>query len=709
MAGSVAVAARGVTRGAARCLGRIVHMFEAMIAAQRGHFFHWAPVFFAIGIGGWFSLRYEPDRADYMTLVMISAALLPFAWRGPETLRPLVTGVILACLGALAAGYRAHSVAAPVLEFRFYGAIQGRVVHVDRSLSDKTRLTLDQVVLEGGRPDHMPQRVRVSLHGRAEEGDTVETGATVILTGHLSPPQGPAEPGGFDFRRMAWFQQIGGVGYTRTPVLVLEPAQTGWAGLIIARLRRSISQGVKAQVGGEPGAFAAAVLTGDRSGIGRQTIDDLRNSSLAHLLAISGLHMALLTGFVFMIVRGGLILIPTVGLRFPVKKIAAVVALAAASFYLLLSGGATPTKRAFVMAAVMLVAILLDRRALSLRAVAVAAMIILATQPETLIGPGFQMSFAATSALIVAFRTFERPPGAPRRLPKWLAGVTTLFFSSLVAGAATAPFAAFHFNRVADYSILANMLSIPVMGMVVMPAAVIAAVLWPLGIHSLALWVMELGTRWILWVAETVSRLPGAVSYMPAAPPLFLPIFTLGALFLLLWRGPIRLLGIIPMAVALMLWGGTKRPDILIADTGGLVGVISETGRALSKPSGNGFIARSWLENDGDAVLQDAAFERGGFSGERGALIAQLGGAEIVVISGRGWRERVSVECREGRVLVVAQKVEGVPGPCRLLDAEAVSKTGSLAGWLSQDGQLEFETATELSGQRLWTTESVLR
>ncbi|MDH3265309.1 MAG: ComEC/Rec2 family competence protein, partial [Paracoccaceae bacterium] len=267
---------------------------------------------------------------------------------------------------------------------------------------------------------------------------------------------------------------------------------------------------------------------------------------------------------------------------------------------------------------------------------------------------------------------------------------------------ATAPYAAAHFNRVADYSILANMLSVPMMASVVMPAAVVAALLWPVGLHGPALWVMEQGTRWILWVAEWVTGLPGSVSHLPAAPPTFLPIFTLGALVLLLWQGRARWAGLAPMAAAGLIWAGAERPPLLIADTGGIVGVMTEAGRALTKPSGDGYVARSWLEDDGDGALQEEAFARAGFLGEKGALVAVVGGTEVVQVSGRGWRERLAAECRVGRIVVVAQDVGAAPGPCTLLDPGALARTGSLAGWVGPGG-LSFESSAEHAGRRLWT------
>ncbi len=213
----------------------------------------------------------------------------------------------------------------------------------------------------------------------------------------------------------------------------------------INRLRMALSGWVQAILPGEAGAFAAAITTGDRSAISRPTLDALRGSNLAHLLAISGLHMGLLTGFVYQAARYLMALFPSLALRRPTKKAAAMLAIGAGAFYLLLSGGNIATERAFIMVATMLVAILFDRRALSLRAVAMAAVIVLVLHPEALTEPGFQMSFSATTALVAVFGWI-----APYRRyfgPRWLQPVLAVVMSSAVAAAATAPIAAAHFNQ----------------------------------------------------------------------------------------------------------------------------------------------------------------------------------------------------------------------------------------------------------------------
>jgi len=309
---------------------RALDPLRTALLAQRGQLLCWAPVCLGIGIGIYFALPVEPSPVRLGAAAGGAAALLLVARRSGEAAAPLMMALALVLLGLALAGTRARMLEEPVLGWRYYGPVEGRIIEIDRSASDKTRLTLDRVVLGDVAPARTPARVRVSLHG-AQDWLVPEPGMTVILTGHLSPPAGPTEPGGFDFQRMAWFDRLGAVGYSRTPALVLAPAAEGQAGLGIYRLRMALSAAIRDALPGERGTFAAAILTGDRSAIPQDTLEDLRASNLAHLLAISGLHMGLLTGLVFAATRTGIALVPAVALRVPGKKIAAAVALVAAA------------------------------------------------------------------------------------------------------------------------------------------------------------------------------------------------------------------------------------------------------------------------------------------------------------------------------------------------------------------------------------------
>jgi competence protein ComEC len=429
------------------------------LAEQRGHLFGWLPVFFSCGIGWYFSLGFEPTAIALLALavagVLLAGAVrwLPWQWT------PLAIAIIAVLMGVAVAGSRSLIVAEPVLGWRYYGPIEGRIIEIDRSQSEKPRITLDQVRLARVSPARTPHTVRISLH-YPEAFVSLEPGLNVMTTGHLSPPAGPPEPGRCDFRRMAWFERLGAVGYTRAPVLAAGPDAPDGAGLWVYKIRRQLSLTVQDQIGGEVGAFAAAITTGDRSGMGQQTLSALRRSNLAHLLAISGLHMGLLTGFIFALIRArprggavcGIVLADqedSDSWRFRGWR--------------LLSGplwwqrrnrtrvhyGGSDVRSDPAGASCAYLAGCCGRGA---HRVGVAT--------EALTGPGFQMSFVATTALVAVFSALR---DMPRILPKWSSPIVAVVVSSAVAGFATAPFAAVHFNQISHYELIANLLAVPMM------------------------------------------------------------------------------------------------------------------------------------------------------------------------------------------------------------------------------------------------------
>jgi competence protein ComEC len=703
--------------GPAGVLARV----NAVQQGQRGALMPWSAVMLGLGVALYFALPAEPGPAGYAlalgALALGGAAAL---WRR-EGLGPLGLAVALVAVGVLAAGLRAHQVAGPVLEFRYYGPIEGRVVAIDRSASDALRLTLAEVRLDDLDPARTPRRVRVSLHG-AGHGTTPAPGATVMLTGHLSPPAGPAEPGGFDFQRHAHFLSLGAVGYSRTPLMLLEDRAPGTARLFHLRLR--MSDAIQRRIDGQAGAFAAAVLTGDRSGLEAGPVEAMRDANIAHLLAISGLHMGLLTGFVYAALRAGLALIPALALRYPIRKWAAAVALGAGAFYLALSGGNVATERAFIQVAVMFCAVLLDRRAITLRSVAIAAIIVLLHRPETLMSPGFQMSFAATAALVGVFGALRGvtwmqgwPSGA-----RWVVG---LVVSSAVAGAATAPFAAAHFNQVAVYGLIANLLTVPVMGSVIIPGAVLAVLLLPLGLSGPVWQVMAWGLDWILGVAGRISAMPGAVNGVATPPAGTLGVIALSALLVLLWQGRARWLGALPLLAALVAWSGSGRPMVLVSDTGRLAGLMAEPGRGLSRDRGDGFVAGIWLENDGDGAEQPEAAARPVWVPEGRGAAARIGDVSIWHGSGRRALDEAMVACRRHDIIVLSESAPAgamraaaadlmrrldpagpvlvePSQPCHVIDGPLLEATGALA-LTPTAGGVQVITARMRQGDRLWS------
>ncbi|UWS09666.1 ComEC/Rec2 family competence protein [Phaeobacter inhibens] len=676
---------------------RALGVLDGLLQSQRGDLFPWVPVLFGIGIGLFFSLKFEPEPAHYLWGAGIACVALALLWRGDrqDTVVFLGWTVLLIALGFAAAGMRAHAVGAPVLQHRSYGAVEGRVIAIDRSARDRLRITLDQLFLDRIAPDQTPARVRLSL----PEGTRVpRIGDRVMTTAHLMPPQGPVEPHGFDFRRHAWFQQLGAVGYTRVPVLIINRSPRD---LPVEQLRQRLSTGIRSQMPVATGGFASAITTGDRSGIPQVALEALRASNLAHLLAISGLHMGLLAGVVFGGLRLLLALAPAAAQRVDTKKLAAVGALLAASAYLVLSGMQVASTRAYIMVAMMLGAVLLDRRALSLRAVALAAMVILVLRPESLLSPGFQMSFAATTALIVVFgglRDRLTPTG-----PRWLRMAAGVVLSSLIAGVATAPFGAAHFNMISHYGLLANVLAVPVMGALVVPAAVLSLCLAPVGASWVGLALMDLGIGWILFVANWAAALDGAQGAVPMPPALVLPLVALGGLLLCLWRGRLRLLGVPVLFGAALIWHGSPRPEVLVAPNGGIVGVLTAEGRALSRAKGHGYAAERWAENDGSLRTQAEGAQLwqlvAGPEAPGKSVTAYLAATDqrLIHVIGKAAAEALTV-CAADEVVISAKSVAPV-GDCLVFDADALHRLGSV----QMDAAGRWTSVRDVVGARLWS------
>ncbi|MBW4707998.1 ComEC/Rec2 family competence protein [Roseobacter sp. YSTF-M11] len=668
---------------------------RAVLLQQRGSLFEWVPVCLAIGIGCYFLLRFEPSTSFLVATCAAALGLLLCHRVLGEAFSPLAIAAALVACGFILAAYRAHDVASPVLGWRYYGPVEGRVINIDRSGSDALRVTLDQVVMERISPERTPTRVRISLHGDQSHSIAPAPGLRVMTTAHVSPPGGPVEPGGFDFQRHAWFGQLGGVGYSRVPLLAIAPPADGEWGLLVFRVRMAVAARMLDVLPGDVGGFAVAVTTGARSAISQEALDDLRASNLAHLLAISGLHMGLLTGFVFALLRVCIALVPPLALRVPARKLAAGGALVVASGYLALSGGNVATERAFIMVAVALTALMLNRRAISLRAVAIAATIVLLLRPEALLGPGFQMSFAATTALVAVFgymRDHRLSMG-----PTWAKPVVAVLISSGVAGLATAPIGAAHFNAIAHYGLFANLTSVPMMGMVVIPAAVLALCLAPLGLDWIGLWIMGLGLRWILEVGSFVANLDGARSFVAGPGMAVLPMIALGFLWLCLWQGRTRLIGVAPVLAAFWMWQNADRPVGLIAENGALVGVMTADGRALSKSKGAGFVARNWLENDGDATDQLTAASRW----PSGQAVPLPGGLRVTHLAGK--KAVAGFDgCDTGQIIVANQDLPVRSSTCVLLDPKRLRDMGAVAIRTGKDG-IRLVSVRDVTGDRLWS------
>ena len=422
-------------------------------------------------------------------------------------------------IAAMAAGFAvatwktariAHGVLArPMYSVSLSGFVETRDI---RERTDRFVLRVAQ--MESPRGQTKLERVRLSVR----KGTAPAVGSFVELKARLQPPLAPLRPGSYDFGRDMYFQGIGASGFVTGAIKTVEPPVSGGLSLRYAAfmqgLRDAIDARIRTTLDGDKRAIATALLTGRRDAITTPVNDAMFISGLGHVLSISGYHMAVVAGVVFFAVRALLALIPGLTVSFPIKKWSAAAALAAAAFYLLLSGAEVATQRSFFMTAVVLIAIMVDRRAVTFRTLAVAAMIVLAIAPEALVHPSFQMSFAATLGLVALVQVgmpalFASPDNsATARAALWGGReIAMLALASLVAGLATTPYAAFHFHRVTPYGVLANLAAMPVVSALVMPAGLLGLVAMPFGFDGVFWWLMGIGIDWMIVVTQWVAGL----------------------------------------------------------------------------------------------------------------------------------------------------------------------------------------------------------
>ncbi|HWA30464.1 MAG TPA: ComEC/Rec2 family competence protein [Rhizomicrobium sp.] len=667
----------------------------------------WLPVALGTGIAVYFALPFEPSVKLAWPFLLAGVLVMAAAFAEEHWLARIALGLVAAfAIGFSAAQLRTADMAAPVLTHRIGPvALQG-VVDATQVHGEGIRLLITPYAIGHIRTERMPARVRVSVRSGAE---TIEPGDVVALKAVLMPPPSPTSPGDYDFGRTAYYLQIGAVGFSFGGPRLLKHRDPTWENRIagqIERLRFRMTQHIHAEIPGSIGGIAAALITGDRGAISPDDESALRDAGLAHVLAIAGLHMALVGLGLFWAVRALLALFPPIALHWPIKKWAAVVALAGTSFYLVISGAAVPAIRAYVMLLFMLLAILFDRPALSMRSVAWAAAIVLLMQPESIIAPGFQMSFAAVVALVAVAeweRARERVESQFWPLPglrRYLRGIA---ITSFVGSLATAPFAAFHFDRSTHYAVIGNLLAMPIMGLVTMPAAALAVLLMPFGLDHIPLWIMGQGIEAMLSVGRWVSGLPGAVSITAAWPLGAIVWMSLGGLWIAIWRTRWRWLGVAPLTLGIATIFMVQQPDLLVARDAATVAIRGSDGVLwlLRKPSDK-FSAEQWLKRDGDErdVQSAVATSHNGVRCDADGCVAHAPDGMLIAASARP--TALAEDCSSADIVVSAVPTRGLcSGPKLVIDRFDVARNGAYAVWFG--AKLRVESVRDIRGDRPWS------
>ncbi len=694
---------------------RILETVRTEVARQAPSLLLWVPVCLGLGIIFYFQLKVEPPLWSAVLGLGVWAGLSLLIWRGePEAdrRRALLSGVFLIGLIALGFGLaqgRTERVYTPMLA-KALGPVfvEGTVVALEpKEKGQGSRVILKDLKIEKLAPEDTPRRIRLLLR----DDKDIQAGDRVKGLARLNAPSGPVRPGAFDFQRHAFFQGLGAVGFFFRPPEILD-SQPSQLSYIFEYMRSHIVGDVRDHVARPYDAVVIALLTGQRQGIRDEDKEAMRESGLAHLLAISGLHVGMVAGAVFFFLRLALAAIPSIALNYPIKKWAAAAALIGAAYYTFVVGAAIPAQRALMMTGLVLIAIMVDRSPFSLRLVAIAASVILLLTPEALMGVSFQMSFAAVVCLI-AFYEWARPwwsamysrAGISRRVFMYFLGVTA---TTVIAGFATGLFALYHFQQFASYSVLSNIIAVPIVGFIVMPAAVAYYLLTLIGLEGPALNVMEWGVGWVLATAHWTANLEGAVLRVAAWPPAAFALIVAGSLFMILWAGRGKWLGLLPVLIGLVLIPLHHQPDILIGEDVKLIGVKAQESNMLSLSSRRAarYTAENWMRLSGLEGQKPDIWPRSGrdeISGlncdPQGCRLERAG----VLISFPRSETIIDEECLWADLVIAPFPVS--QESCKesyIYDLFDAKRNGTASVFLNANN-FSFITDRGKRGQRLWT------
>lgn len=696
-------------------LGRLGAWLRAQAELQTDRWTLWTPVALGVGAAVYFALPREPVAAAAWALLAFAFVQILAVRRWAPNRAVMAAGVLIAVVlaGIAVAKLRTERVREPIAPADLgVTTVEGWVVDVASPGRSGARIVVAPVRIARLGPEATPIRVRVTLRGDAE---VPPPGSPVRMRALLNPPPPPAAPGSYDFARDAFFEGVGGVGLALTaPAAAALPAPPAALRRVmdVNAVRWSLARRIVGAMGVETGGLAAAMVTGHDAFVPREQEDDMRAAGLAHIISISGLHMAIVGGFVFAAVRLLIAAWPWLALRVPGKKVAAAAGLAAVGGYLAISGAPPPAERAAITAAVAFGAMMVDRRAISLHALALAALVILVLQPEAVTEPGFQMSFSATAALVALAEAWRRPVREintpwPIRVVQgagvWLAASLA---ASFVAGLATGPFAIQHFNRVATFGLLANLTVAPISSFLMMPALALGAALTPLGLGQGPLALADVAIGLMTRVAATAADAPGAMLLVPSAPNWTLAAAFLGILWLCLWRGRLRWAGL-PFALAVSLVPRGAAPDAWVAADGAAAAVRIGGEAVLLRPDVKRFSAEVWAQRRGLRAAEEGIDARGGRLACGRWSCAPLKGAGVPPVAAswsvRGPTRRDMEElCSRAEVVIVRARADRSPCPRSLvLDAGDFRRGGAVELYRSASGWRAV-WAQDKRGERPW-------
>lgn len=685
------------------------------LISERLRWVLWLPVLLASGAGLYYTLPREPSWWEMAAIPNLAIAIA-FCYRrrnrAPRYMVSLITFSLITIIGCgtlLAYWHTERLSTIMVTKEVSMRPMEGQIRRLEQT--DKgMRITFDQLSISDLPSHKTPQQIRLRLRGIDDILPSLKVGQRISFRAALMPPAGPVMPGGFDFARFFYFRHIGAVGYGTGPVEILSPApESIWNNLSLhwQAMRERISQRITSRINSPAGAIAAALMIGDRAAIDDHSNQIMRETNLSHLLAISGLHMAMITGWVFALTRWGLLLPRRTRHLATIKEIAALAAIAAGLFYLLIADIPLSAARAYIMVLCIFGAILIHRQAAPMRSLAFAAMILLVYDPSNLLEPGFQLSFTATCALIAAYENLRNRWGM-REIEYGIFMKAIFFFgatllTTLVAELATAPLVAYHFGMVSLYGMLANLLVMPLVTFIIMPALVISFFLMPFGVEAPSFYVMEQGILAMLHIAQSVSEIPGASYRISGINSTNMIITIAGFFWLCLWQGKPRYFGAAIILLGLGVgMATTQHPQLLISHDAKQISAELENGKHYLVRGRNGyFISSQWAEGMGLERLEEIAEENGHYRCD--ALGCAIN-THNTTIAFPYVKSALTKDCEAADIIIATFSIskENCNKPQFIIDHRLSKKEGGTWLWLSKNNAPKFGSTSRAQGERPW-------
>ena len=696
-------------------------LFRAMLEREwaERRFFLWLPVCAGAGVALYFAADQEPSlvyAAGITAVLSILACLLRSSRKACVT---LMAAAGLAS-GFTAATLRTATLTHPVLDRMRIVKLSGFVEEVDHRRTG-ARFVLRIAAMADASLAGRLTRVRLTTRRQ----DQIEAGDAVALTVRLVPPARAALPGGFDFSRDAYFAGFDAVGSVLGRIRA--DTQPRPASLVLRfhaavdRVRNALATRVSQILEGDVGAIGAAMVTGKRDLLSDDGRELIREAGIFHIITIAGVQMTLVAGLLFGGLRAAFAAVPALALRYPVKAWAAAGAIVGAVAYDILTGSRIGTQRALLMTTVMLGAVLCGRRAFTMRNLALAALAVIALEPETVLGASFQLSFSAVAALVaVQEARLLHPDGVEpdvRRGPartdalvftlacaaafgRWIA---RLFVATLAATSATAPVMASDFHEISPYVTVGNPLTLSIIEFFAVPGALVGSVLYPLGLDRPVWHWVGWGIELVLWAARLIASTPGATLAVPAFAPWALPCFALATCSAVIWRSvPLRLTALPLFAAGLIGTVCGPHYDLIVAPGGDAAAFRSEGGTLAFSGRLDPFVATQWLRADGDARQPDrsTADSLGALRCDALACVGRMNGGDTLSLVTKA--EAFEEDCRRADVIVTPLFA---PASCAaevIVDRGTLAETGAVA-FTRRNGALIAASSRATGEDRPWS------